>query len=236
MSETPSHSVIIATRDDEDSIAEVIERSFAALPTTIEVLVVDGGHDHTEAVVARLQARHPGLRYIRNQPDLGKGHAIRVGIAGARAPLMAQIDSDLQFLPEELPRLFEPLERDRADVALGSRFTASSSRADRSVPGIRSLGNRVASAYASILFGHRMTDVQAGMKAWTREAITRAPPVSNNYSYEAEIPCKAHRAQLRVVDVPVSTLARMKGETKVNVVRDGLRLLVDITRFRLRLE
>lgn len=235
MTEAPTHSILIATRDDQATIAEVIERVFAAMPPTTEVLVIDGGHDQTCTIVERLQARHPKLRYIRNQPDLGKGHAIRVGIEAARAPLMAQIDSDLQFLPEQLPRLFEPLEQGRADLALGSRFTSSSSRADRSVPGIRSLGNRVASAYASLLFGRRMTDVQAGMKAWTREAITRAPPISNNYSYEAEIPCKALRAGFRVIDVPVATLPRTTGETKVNVVRDGIRLLVDLTRFRLRL-
>lgn len=240
MSEAPSHSVIIATRDDADSITELLERVLQIMPASAELIVVDGGDDETDAIVEGLSRRdsarprrYPELRYIRNRPDLGKGHAIRVGIEAARAPLMAQIDSDLQFLPEELPLLFGPLERGTADVVLGSRFTASSSRAARSVPGIRSLGNRVASAYASLLFLHRMTDVQAGMKAWTRAAITGAPPVSNNYSYEAEIPCKAHRAGFRVVDVAVSTLPRLRGETKVNVVRDGLILLLDITRFRL---
>ena len=84
---------------------------------------------------------------------------------------MAQIDADIQFLPEELPQLIAPIQEGRADVALGSRFMPAAVRRPGSAPLFRSLGNKTASGYASLLFWHRMTDVQAGMKAWTREAI-----------------------------------------------------------------
>jgi hypothetical protein len=93
------------------------------------------------------------------------------------------------------------------------------------------MGNKTASLYASLVCGHRITDPQAGMKAWSRRAIERIAPRSDNYSYEAEIAVKAVRRGLRVQDVAITTDARTEGETKVNVVRDGLRLLRDITRF-----
>ena len=91
----------------------------------------------------------------------------------------------------------------------------------------------MASGYASVLFGHRMTDVQAGMKAWTRRAAEAIDLKSDNYSYEVEIPVKALQAGMRVVDIPITTDARQGGETNVNVVVDGIPLLRDITLFRL---
>lgn len=223
-------TVIVAARNEEASIERVIRRVCTAVPGA-EVLVVDGGADATGRVVERLAAELPRVRLIRNQPDHGKGHAIRVGIAHARGEVHAQIDADLQFLPEELPALVAPILEGTADVTLGSRFMAGSRRRRGSTPFFRTLGNRTASAYTSILCGQRITDPQAGMKAWTRAAAERIALECDNYSYEAEIAVKAVTRGLRVVDVPVTTLARAAGETKVHVVRHGLRLLWDLTRF-----
>ena len=149
---------------------------------------------------------------------------------------MAEIDADLQFLPEELPRILEPIRDGKADVVLGSRFTKGSSRLTGSTTWLRTFGNFTTSLYASMLFFHRMTDVLAGMMAWSRKTIETIHLQSDNYSYEVEIPVKALRKGLRVIDVAVTTDARQGGVSCVNVVVDGLTLLFDITRFRLGLK
>ena len=228
-------SVIVAAFNEEKTIEHCVRRILEVYPEQCEILVVDGGTDGTRGVVERLADENPAVRYVRNENDLGKGHATRTGIDAARADVMTQIDADLQFLPEELPRLVQPIHEGRADVVLGSRFRKGAERRPGSTPFFRTLGNKTASAYASLLFWHRMTDVQAGMKAWTREAATQIDLKSNNYSYEVEIPVKALKKGLRVVDVPITTDARQGGETCVNVVTDGVVLLMDITRFRLGL-
>lgn len=229
----PRLTVIVAAFNEQETIEACIRRVFDVFPSGCELLVVDGGTDGTSDVVGRLADEFDLLRYIHNVNDRGKGHAIRTGIAAATAPIMAQIDADLQFLPEELPQLIEPIESGRADVTLGSRFMNDSVRRDGSTPWFRTLGNKSASAFASILFRHRMTDVQAGMKAWTREAAEKIDLKSDNYSYEVEIPIKALGAGLKVMDVPITTDARQGGITNVNVVFDGIPLLRDITLFRL---
>jgi glycosyltransferase involved in cell wall biosynthesis len=227
-------TVLIATFDEEDTIEACVRRVAAVrFDDELEILVVDGGTDRTREIVQRLCAELP-VRYVRNACDRGKGHAIRTGCAEAAGDVIAQIDADLQFVPEELPRLIAPIAEGRADVALGSRFTRGSVRGRGSTPLFRTLGNKLASGYASVLFAHRMTDVQAGMKAWSRRAMQRLGPLrSDGYAYEVEIPVRALRAGLRVVDVPITTEARAAGETKVNVVLDGVPLLAAITRFRL---
>lgn len=232
----PDLSVIVAAFDEQATIERCVREIFAVFPDGCELLVVDGGSDRTGDIVRQLTDEYPGLGYVRNENDRGKGHAIRTGIAAARADVMAQIDADLQFLPKELPQLIAPILQNAADVTLGTRFTHGSVRLRGSTPWLRSLGNKTASWYASILFRHRMTDVQAGMKAWSRDAIDKIDLKSDNYSYEVEIPVKAIKSGLRVVDVPITTDARQGGETCVNVVWDGLALLRDITRFRLGLK
>lgn len=233
--EKPQLSVIVAAFNEQDIIERCVRSIFAVYPRDCELVVVDGGSDRTGDVVERLAREFALLRYVRNVNDRGKGHAIGTGVASARADVMAQIDADLQFLPSELPRLVEPILQGVADVTLGTRFARDSVRLPGSTPWLRTLGNKTASLYASVLFGHRMTDVQAGMKAWTREAIDRIDFKSDNYSYEVEIPVKALRKRLRVVDVPITTDARQAGRTNVNVAWDGLALLRDITLFRLGL-
>lgn len=229
-------SILVATRNEAATIERCVRRLFAVYPTGCEVLVIDGGTDATARIVEGLARELPGLRLVRNPDDRGKGHAIAVGIREARGEVMAQIDADLQFLPEELPRLCAPVLSGAADVALGSRFMAGSVRLPGSTPPLRTLGNKAASAYASVLFGHRMTDVQAGMKAWTRATAAAVGRLSDNYSYEAELPAKALLRGLRVVDVPITTDARNGGVSSVNVLVDGIALARDITLFRLGLK
>lgn len=223
-------SVIIAAFNEEQSIAEVVRRVFLSLPGA-EVLVVHGGTDGTGKVVQSLANKLPRLRLIPNPNDRGKGHAIRVGIAHASGEIHAQIDGDLQFLPEELPRLIDPILNHEVDITLGSRFMPGSVREPGSTPLVRTFGNLTASFYASLACGHRITDGQAGAKAWSRAAIQQIGLKSENYSYESEIAVKGFLCGMRVLDIPVTTFKRFTGISNVNVLINGLRLLWDITRF-----
>lgn len=232
----PVISVIVATFNEEATVERCVRRILAVYPHDCEVLVVDGGSDGTGDIVRKLCEELPGLRYIRNENDRGKGHATKVGIAAARADIMVEIDADLQFLPEEIPRLVEPIRSGKADVVLGSRFMPGSQRLPGSTTWLRTFGNKTTSLYASVLFFQLMTDVLAGMMAWNRRTVQTFDVRSDNYSYEVEIPVKALRHGLKVLDVPVTTDARQGGVSCVNVVIDGITLLIDITRFRLGLK
>ena len=161
-----------------------------------------------------------------------RGHAIRTGISHARGRFHAQIDADLQFSPSDLPALLAPLRAGTADVVLGSRFSPGSNSASGAAF-FRTGGNHLVSAWMSLLFGRRLTDVLAGIKAWTADAAATFALRSNNYSYEIEIPARALRTGLRVAEIAVGTCPRAAGVSKVSVVRVGLRALTDTLRFRL---
>lgn len=224
-------SILIAALNEEAVIEECVRRVLAAATGSWEVVVIDGGTDRTGDIVRALERELKVVRHVRNEGDRGKGHAIRRGIQEARADVMAQFDADLQFVPEDLPRVIAPIQAGLADVVLGSRFLDISTRRRGSTPLVRRLGNHAVSAYASLFARRRLTDVQAGIKAWTREAAQRIDLRSDGFSYEAEIAVKAVRKGLRVVEIPVTTLPRRTGRSKVALMRAGLALIRDIPRF-----
>ncbi len=229
----PRRTILVTTFNEEGSIEACVRRILAVYPLDAEVLVVDGGFDRTGEIVRQLAAEFPAVRYIRNENDRGKGHAMQTGLTAAQGEWIAQIDADLQFLPEELPRLFAPLETGAADVVLGSRFLPESICLPGSTPWLRTFGNHITSGLASWLVWHRMSDILAGMKAWTRDANKKIPLRCLHCSYDAEIAIKAVLQGLRVVDVPVTTDARKAGESQIHVARDGLVILRDVILFRL---
>jgi len=226
-------TIIVSAFNEEDSIAATLADLQAHLPTDAEVLVVDGGSDRTGEIVRSIEPTFPGLRHIAHADDRGKGHAIRTGITEAQGQWMVQFDADGQFLAKDIATLVHALEADEADVVLGSRFMRESG-SDEDAAWHRNLGNFLTSGWASLLFSHRMTDVLAGIKAWSREAANTIDLQSDTFEYEVEIPSRALRRGLRVIDRPVGTRARDAGESKVPVLRTGLKVLTATTRFRLQ--
>lgn len=222
----------MTTLNEEASIDPCLRRILPFVEDG-EILVVDGGRDRTGLIVQALAKEFPQIRYIRNENDRGKGHAVHVGIAAARADVLLQIDADLQFLPEEIPRLVQPIIDDQADLVLGSRFMPGSVCRPGSTTPLRSFGNWTTSLYASFLCAHRMTDVLAGMKAWRRGVIETIALRCENCSYDAELPLKTVLHGFRVLDVPVTTDARFGGHSAIHVVRDGMKILTDMTLMRL---
>lgn len=227
----PRYSVIIAAFNEAGSIETCVRAVAAVCPEDCEILVIDGGRDDTAGILETVACDLPQLRCVQNRHDRGKGHAIRLGIALAGAPVHIQFDADLQFLPDDILLLARAVESGSCDVALGSRFTSERAK-DETAPVVRNVGNRALSLCASMLFGHRMSDVLSGLKAWSREAANVLDLQSDGFAYEVEIPARALQRGLRVREFPVETRARTTGESKVSILGNGFSILRAMIRFR----
>ena len=109
-------TIIISTFNEEETIRECLDRVRASAPEA-EIILIHGGRDRT-AEEARDwgKERSDPIRVFNNYGDSGKAHAIKVGITLASYPIMLQFDADLQFAPEDIPRMIEPLKIGRAHV------------------------------------------------------------------------------------------------------------------------
>ena len=226
-------TIIVPAFNEEASIQATLRDLAEHLPADTEILVIDGGQDRTGERVRELMPGMPGLRHVPHPGDRGKGHAIRDGMRLAAGGIQAQFDSDGQFFARDLPGLIEPIQNGSLDVALGSRFLPSSPAEGHSSI-LRDFGNAVVSAWLSLLFGRRITDALAGIKAWRKEAVEVIDLQSDGFAYEAEIVARALRRGLRVGEVPVGTRPRAAGDSKVSLMGDGLRICFSILKFRWR--
>jgi dolichol-phosphate mannosyltransferase len=230
-------TVIVACKNEEANIERCIREIARVLPRA-EIMIVAGGTDRTADIAEELMAELPQIRVIRNKDDKGKGHAIKAGIAAASASIMAQFDCDLQFMAEDLPSLLAPIEQGKCDVTFGSRFLKSSDRAGYQPVFFRDAGNRLLAIFTSALIGRRVTDVTAGMKAWTREAIEKIDFIDDKYSYEVEIVVRAAKLGLRFSEVPVQYASRTEGDSMHRnswaVIKAGLVIIAKSLAARLR--
>jgi glycosyltransferase involved in cell wall biosynthesis len=233
-------SIIIACLNEEDTIVECLERLVQSAPAS-EILVVHGGKDRTCERARSVAQLHPNVIAFRNENDHGKGSAIKAGIARATHEWMCQFDADLQFDPEDIPRLVAPMLEERADVVLGSRFIAGADVSDYHFSFFRVMGNRVVSAWTSLLCGQLVTDVTTGCKAWTKAAIQKIDFQDDGFVYEVEIPVRASLEGLRVAEVPVKYHDRQGGisghgsgwRETLSIVRTGFRILAHALAIRL---
>lgn len=234
-------SIILACFNEEDVIENCLERIVRTVPEA-EVLVVHGGKDRTADRAEKIAQQHPQIRVIRNKDDKGKGHAIKVGCQQASHDIMLQFDADLQFSPEEIPKVIAPLIAGEADLSFGCRFMKESNVTHYKFSFFRVVGNHVVNRYVSFLTGQRFYDITTGFKAWTRKAITEIAFQDNRFVYEAEIAVRGALKGLRFAMVPVTYFNRQGGvsghgsgwQGTWSVIRTGLKILIYCTKWRLQ--
>ena len=230
----PLISVIIPALNEARNLPHVMAR----LPEVDEVILVDGGStDDTVDVARRLM---PGIRVV-SQNRRGKGNALACGFAAATGDILVMIDADGSTDPKEIPSFVAAL-RAGADFAKGSRFGGTGGSAD--ITRLRRAGNRCLSMLVNTLFGTRYSDLCYGYNAfWARhldvfglDSTSPAPPGpdgrlwGDGFEIETLLNLRAARARLGIVEVPSFEHSRIHGESNLNAMTDGLRVLCTIAR------
>lgn len=222
----PRISVIVPTLNEAQNLPYV----FAKLPRGIfEVLVVDGfSTDDTTKVALQLRR---DVRVIR-QHRRGKGNALACGFANARGDVIVTLDADGSADPAEIGAFVQALE-DGADFAKGSRFRDGGGSHD--ITRSRRAGNWVLSRLVNLLFGTGYTDLCYGYNAFWTRCLPAIGADCDGFEVETMLNIRIKRAGLKVVEVPSFERQRIHGESKLSILRDGLRVLRTIIRERLRL-
>ena len=215
-------TVVLPTYDERETLPRVVE-GILALPGEFRVLVVDDASpDGTGAVADGLAAARPGRVAVLHRPRKeGLGRAYAEGFARALAEgadLVFQMDADLSHDPAALPSLRGPLERDEADLVLGSRYRPGGGTAGWGAG--RRLLSRWGSFYARAWLRSPVRDLTGGFKGWRAEALRAADPASaasRGYAFQVETTFRAARAGARVREVPILFSERAGGRSKMSL-------------------
>ncbi|MGO8861758.1 MAG: glycosyltransferase family 2 protein [Acidimicrobiales bacterium] len=221
-------SVIVPVFNERSTVAEILRRMRAVeLPLVLQIIVVDdGSSDGSDKVLGALE--DSTVRVITHHRNQGKGAAIRTGMAAATGDLLLIQDADLEYDPDDWPRLIDPILKGKARVVYGSRFTGER----KNMLPLHWLGNRVLSLTTNILYRSTLSDMETCYKLFDADAIAGLTIRSNGFDFEPEITAKVLRRGLRIYEVPISYAGRELDEGKKITWRDGISALVALVRFR----
>ena len=207
-------SVIVPVYNEEQTIAEVIERIWAVDLGDIEKEVIvanDGSNDGTQRAIDAGARRHdPRLIVVESPINLGKGAAIRLGLKYATGDVMLIQDADLELDPNEYGNLLAPILDGRAKVVYGSRFL----RRSKGISTRTRIANRLLTAFTNVLFMASLTDMETGYKVFRRDVLARVRLRCVGFDFEPEFTAKVLLAGYSILEVPIAYSPRRVDEGK----------------------
>lgn len=229
-------SVVIPCYNEEKTLETIVGRVLAAERCGLDVEIVivdDGSRDRSVEVMKDLASCHPEISCQYHAVNQGKGAALRTGFTKATGDVVLVQDADLEYSPNDYPKLLKPFLDGRADVVFGSRFKGGDET--RVLYFWHSIGNRVLTLASNMFTDLNLTDMETCYKAFRREIIQSIQIVENRFGFEPEITAKLARLRPRprIYEVGISYSGRTYEEGKKIGWRDGVRALYCILRYSL---
>jgi glycosyltransferase involved in cell wall biosynthesis len=223
-----SMTVITPVFNERATVAEVIRRMRAVeLPVTVEIIVVDDGSDDGSGqVLGALE--DSTVRVLRHRQNQGKGAAVRTALAEARGDLILIQDADLEYDPNDWPKLLDPVLRGKTQVVYGSRFTGER----KNMLPSHWVGNRLLSLVTNVLYSSTLSDMETCYKLFDAEVLEGLTIVSDRFEFEPEITAKVLRRGHRIYEVPISYAGREPDEGKKITWRDGFGAIMALIKYR----
>jgi glycosyltransferase involved in cell wall biosynthesis len=228
----PVLSVVIPALNEEESIGATIQRCLDARDHVrrsghvrdVQVTVVsDGSTDRTAEIAQSFAEREPSVNVIVFEQNRGYGAAIKEGFTRSTGDLVAFLDADGTCDPLFFANLCRALQEENAAVALGSRMGPGTQ-----MPRLRRLGNTIYALLLGSLSGQAVSDTASGMRVIRREALAELYPLPDGLHFTPAMSARAMMSDLRIVEVPMPYAERV-GESKLRILRDGVRFLAAIS-------
>ncbi len=194
----------IPAYDEEKTIVDVVKKTSSYVD---KILVYDDGSSDKTALLAE----QAGAYVIRNDKNMGKGFALRSLFEHAKklkADVVVTMDGDGQFLPEEIPKLLQPITENKSDIVIGYRFDNSSE-----MPYYRKIGNKVLDKMTNMASELPFRDTQSGFRSYSRRAIELIDFKTDGFGADSEILIDASKKGLRITEEKITVLYNTGSKT-----------------------
>ena len=220
-------SILVPVYNERTLVERSLEAVLGApLPENMDrelVVVDDCSTDGTSSILDRLAAAHPEIRLHHHAVNQGKGAAVRTAIQQATGDFCLIQDADLEYDPNDYPKLLRPLLEGNADAVFGSRYLAGEQR--RVLPYWHSVINQILTLVSNMFSNISVTDMETCYKAFRTDLLKSIPIRSHRFGIEPEITIKCAKRKLRIYEVPISYHGRTYEEGKKIGWKDGIKAL-----------
>lgn len=221
-------SVIIPCYNEAATIAAIIDQVLAVQLDKEIIVVDDCSRDQSPAILREIAARNPEVRVVFQPRNMGKGSAIRSGLALARGEISVVQDADLEYDPNDYYELVRPIVAGRVNVVFGARFLGRHT----GMYFWNAVGNKGLTFVTNFLYNSWINDMETCYKVMRTDIMRSLDLRSNDFRIEPEITAKVLRLGYRIYQVPISYMGRTYEEGKKIKKIDGLKAVLTLLRYR----
>lgn len=214
-------SIIIPCYNERESLLEILDAIKKSPIKNKEIIIVDDMSTDGTRELLKEKVEPMVDKVIYHEVNTGKGGALKTGFMAATGDVVIIQDADMEYDPNEYPRVVNPIARGEYKVVYGSRFLRQRAKgylANR-------LANKGLTILSNIMTGQRLTDMETCYKAFDRELIQSIDIEEKRFGFEPEITAKISKMGIRIKEVPISYYPRSNAEGKKIGISDGFRAL-----------
>ena len=223
-------SILIPCYNEFNTIEEILSRVEACAHQPKEIIVIeDKSTDGTREFLIKRTPRN-SEHFLFHEKNKGKGAAIRTGIAAATGDIIIIQDADLEYDPNDISRLIEPILAGHADIVYGSRFIGGA--AHRVLYFWHRIGNGLLTLVSNMFTDLNLTDMETCYKAFRADILRKIKIEESGFGFEAEITAKlAKLPNVRIYEIGISYYGRTYAEGKKVGWKDGFWALYCIIKY-----
>ena len=224
-------SIIIPCYNEVATISEIVKQVLAIDHQDLEIIVVDDASNDGTREILEESVKPFVAKIIYHKKNMGKGAALRSGFKEANGDVVIVQDADLEYNPQNIPKMLELIESGKADVVFGSRFMGGGPH--RVLYFWHYMGNKFLTLLSNMFTNINLSDMETCYKMFRREIIQAIEIEENRFGFEPEITAKIARGNHRIYEVGISYSGRTYAEGKKIGWKDGVRAFYAILKYNI---
>lgn len=224
-------SIIIPCFNEENTIEKIIKKVLEIKNYKLEIIIIDDSSYDKTISILKEKISSKVSKIIYNEKNHGKGYCIREGIKIATGEIILIQDADLEYNPQDYPKLIDPILNDYADVVYGSRFIGGNER--RVLFFWHSIANKMLTLLSNMFSDINLTDMETCYKVFKSSLIKKIQLKENRFGFEPEVTAKIAKLKPRIYEVGISYYGRTYAEGKKIGLKDAFVALKCIVKYNL---
>lgn len=231
-------SIIVPVYNEENTLEEILKRveKLDTKEIVKEIVVVnDGSSDRTPAILSKIGVKNKNIKILNHKRNVGKGAAVITGIKNATGDILIIQDADLEYDPNDIPRIIKPIIDKKNRVVYGTRLKMKPVLfgKNRTPLLLHFFGNKFLSLITTVIYGSNVSDMETCYKAFDSQVLKGIKLKSKSFDFEPEVTAKILKRGIKIKEVEIKTNPRGYDEgKKLHTFRDGFKALWTLLKYR----